>query len=221
MSAVLDHLVVAAASLEQGVAWCESTLGVTPGPGGTHPLMSTHNRLMKISTAAFPDCFLEIIAIDPAALPPGRARWFGLDDPALQHALQAGPRLLHAVARSTMLDMHRWGLITVGQKPGEPLSASREMPDGLLQWEILVREDGQLNCGGALPTLMQWKGPHPAARMAESGLSLKALTLHGVPERARDVLRLRGVQVLPEAGPAITATLATPMGDVTIQSTPP
>ena len=221
MSVVLDHLVVAAASLDQGVAWCEATLGVTPGPGGKHPLMGTHNRLMKISTSAYPDCFLEIIAIDPAAPPPGRVRWFGLDDTALQHELQVAPRLLHLVARSTMLDMHRWGLITVGLKPGEPVAASRETPDGLLQWEILVREDGQLNCGGALPTLMQWQGPHPAARLAESGLALKSLTLHGVPLRARDVLRLRAVQVLAEPGPAISATLTTPLGDVTLRSTAP
>ncbi len=218
MSVVLDHLVVAAATLEQGVAWCESTLGVTPGLGGKHPLMGTHNRLMKISTAAYPDCFLEIIAVDPDAPPPGRVRWFGLDDAALLQSLADTPRLLHVVARSSMLDMHRWGLITVGQKPGEPLAASRDTPEGLLQWDILVREDGQLNCGGALPTLMQWKGTHPASRMPESGLTLKSLTLHGVPVRARDVLRLRGVQVLPEPGPAITATLVTPSGDVTLRS---
>ena len=31
---MLDHLVVMAASLDEGVAWCEATLGVTPGPGG-------------------------------------------------------------------------------------------------------------------------------------------------------------------------------------------
>ncbi len=221
MSVVLDHLVVAAATLEQGVAWCEATLGVTPGPGGKHPLMGTHNRLMRISTAAYPDCFLEIIAIDPDAPPPARARWFGLDDAALQRSLIEAPRLLHVVARSTMLDMHRWGLITVGLKPGEPLAASRETPAGLLQWEILVREDGQLNCGGALPTLMQWKGDHPAARMAESRLALLSLTLNGVPVRARDVLRLRGVQVLPDAGPALVATLATPLGDVILKSKAP
>jgi len=211
-------MVVAAASLEQGVAWCEATLGVTPGPGGKHPLMGTHNRLMKISTAAYPDCFLEIIAIDPAASPPGRARWFGLDDAVLQRSLAETPRLLHVVARSGMLDMHRWGLITVGMKPGEPVAASRDTPDGLLQWDILVREDGQLNCGGALPTLMQWKGTHPAGRMADSGLTLKSLTLHGVPPRARDVLRLRGVQVLAEPGPTLVATFATPVGDVTLKS---
>ena len=218
MSVVLDHLVLAASSLAQGVAWCEATLGVTPGPGGKHPLMGTHNRLMKISTAAYPDCFLEIIAIDPAAPTPGRVRWFGLDDEALQRSLADAPRLLHAVARSTMLDMHRWGLITVGHKPGEPVAASRDTPDGLLQWDILVREDGQLNCGGALPTLMQWKGSHPASRMADSGLALKSLALHGVPLRARDVLRLRGVQVLAEPGPALVATFVTPLGDVTLIS---
>ena len=218
MSVVLDHLVLAAATLEQGVAWCESTLGVTPGPGGKHPLMGTHNRLMKISTAAYPDCFLEVIAIDPDAPPPARARWFGLDDAALQQSLVNAPRLLHAVVRSSMLDMHRWGLITVGLKPGEPLAASRETPAGLLQWDILVREDGQLSCGGALPTLMQWKGAHPADRMADSGLTLKSLTLHGVPLRARDVLRLRGVQVLPEPGPALVATFTTPLGEVTLKS---
>ncbi len=30
----LDHLVVAARTLEDGVAWCEATLGVTPGLSG-------------------------------------------------------------------------------------------------------------------------------------------------------------------------------------------
>ena len=61
---MVDHLVVAAATLAQGVAWCEATLGLTPGPGGKHPLMGTHNRLLKIATAAFPEAYLEIIAID-------------------------------------------------------------------------------------------------------------------------------------------------------------
>ena len=47
-AAAVDHLVVAAATLADGVAWCERTLGVTPGPGGRHPLFGTHNRLLKI-----------------------------------------------------------------------------------------------------------------------------------------------------------------------------
>ena len=222
MSTQVDHLVVAAATLQQGDAWCQATLGVAPEPGGKHPLMGTHNRLLKIATATYPEAYFEIIAIDPDAPPPGRVRWFGLDDPALQARLLAeGPQLIHVVARSTMLDMHRWGLITVGHHPGEPVAAGRDTPAGRLSWEILVRSDGQPLCGGALPTLIQWKGLHPAVAMPDSGVTLKALTLHGVPPRPRDVLRLRGVQVLAEPGPALVAVLATPAGDVTLTSSAP
>ncbi|MDE2082123.1 MAG: VOC family protein [Burkholderiales bacterium] len=218
MTVLLDHLVVAAVSLEQGVAWCEATLGVTPVPGGRHALMGTHNRLLKLAGAAYPDAYLEIIAIDPAAAAPARPRWFGLDDPALQARLAAAPRLIHAVARSTMLDMHRWGLITVGCRPGDPVSASRETPHGRLAWQILVRDDGGLDCGGALPSLIQWQGEHPAQRLPASGVALRSLVLSGVPARARDVLRLRGVSVQPAGEAALVAVLATPHGDVTLSS---
>ena len=220
MSVQLDHLVVAAATLEQGVAWCEASLGVTPGPGGKHPLMGTHNRLVKIATAAYPDAYLEIIAIDPDAPPPGRARWFALDDARLQSKIAAAPQLIHFVARSTMLDMHRWGLINVGCKPGEPISAGRETAQGPLSWQILVREDGGLDCGGALPTLIQWQGRHPAKAMPDSGVTLQGLALCGVPDQAREVLRLRGVSVQSAPGPALQARLATPKGEVTLTSPP-
>ncbi len=121
MSVLVDHLVVAAPTLDAGVAWCEATLGIIPGPGGRHPLMGTHNRVFSIAGTAYPDAYFEIVAIDPDAPPPGRARWFGMDT----LDLSSGPRLVNLVARSTMLDMHRWGLITVGCKPGDPVSASR------------------------------------------------------------------------------------------------
>ena len=214
----LDHLIVAAASLDQGVAWCESTLGITPGPGGRHALMGTHNRLLKIASPAFPGAYFEIIAIDPEAPPPGRARWFGLDDPGLQAQIEEGPQLIHFVARSTMLDRHRRGLVTAGQEPGDLVAASRETPAGTLSWQILVRADGGLDCGGALPTLIHWQGPHPTDRMPESGVTLRALALRGVGEGARHVLRLPGVDWPQGAGPAITATLATRRGEVKLSS---
>ena len=219
MNTHLDHLVVAAHTLEQGVAWCEATLGVTPGPGGHHALMGTHNRLCRIATEAFPDTYLEIIAIDPQAPPPARVRWFGLDEPALQARLrESGPRLIHAVARTAQLDMQRWALITLGLKPGNPVRAGRDTPEGPLAWQILLREDGALECGGALPTLIQWEGRHPAQAMPDSGLALRALALRGVPERARELLKLRGVDMQPGAGPALQACLDTPLGPVTLQS---
>ena len=216
MSVQLDHLVIASATLEEGVAWCEATLGVTPGPGGKHPLMGTHNRLLSIATAVFPDAYLEIIAIDPTAPAPNRPRWFGLDQPELREQLVSGPRLIHAVARTTNLDMHRWGLITLGLQPGEPVSASRDTPEGLLAWQILVRPDGRLECQGALPTLIQWSGRHPAQTMTNNGITLESLTLKGLSERVQALLRLKGVQMhpsLPEHA-ALSATLSTPRGIV-------
>lgn len=160
---VLDHLVVAVASLQQGEAWCEATLGFKPTAGGQHPLMGTHNRVFSIASEAWPLAYFEIIAIDPAAPPPGRARWYGLDEPALQQRLaQDGPRLIHAVARTSRLETQRRELIQAGLQPGEPVAVQRETPNGTLAWQLLVPADGRPLCSGALPTLIQWQGLHPA-----------------------------------------------------------
>jgi Glyoxalase-like domain len=68
VNAVIDHLVIAADSLEQGSAWCAATFGgVQFSGGGRHPLMGTHNGVIAISSESFPDCYLEVIAIDPEA----------------------------------------------------------------------------------------------------------------------------------------------------------
>ena len=94
MAARVDHLVIAAASLDEGVAWCEATLGVTPGPGGEHPLMGTHNRLLRIATVDYPRAYLEIIAIQPGRAAQRPRRWFDLDDEQVQGELaRGGPRL--------------------------------------------------------------------------------------------------------------------------------
>jgi Glyoxalase-like domain len=218
--AVVDHLVVAADTLASGVAWCESTLGITPGPGGQHPLMGTHNRLFKIATAQYTQAYFEIIAINPDAPAPGRPRWFGLDNPALQNRIRSqGPQFIHWVAATTNMSMHRWGLINVGHQPGEPLQISRPTPEGLLQWQMLVPGDGQPLCGGALPTLIQWASHHPTQGMPSSGVTLHSLHARGVPERARDVLRAAAVHVsAAQDGPALTAVLHTPKGPVTLTS---
>ena len=47
MKTQIDHLVVAAHTLEQGVQWCEATLGITPEAGGEHSQFGTHNKLFK------------------------------------------------------------------------------------------------------------------------------------------------------------------------------
>lgn len=218
MTTRIDHIVVAAQSLGQGVAWCEATFGIVPGPGGVHTRMGTHNRLFRVASEACPDAYFEIIAIDPAAPPPGRPRWFGLDEPSLQAAVAREPVLLNVVARTPILEMQRWGLINVGFHPGEPLAFERASPAGLLRWRMLVRDDGRLLWGGAGPTLIEWQGePHPATAMPDSGVVLTGLELAGVPPRAADVLKLRGATVRPEAqGYALRAHFSSPRGPVTL-----
>ena len=100
--AKLDHLVVMVNSLAEGVAWCEATLGVTPGPGGEHPLMGTHNRLLRVASAEFPDAYLELIAINLNANYLYRTwenRWFDMDNALIrENVAQNGPQLIHLVA---------------------------------------------------------------------------------------------------------------------------
>lgn len=223
----LDHLVVAAASLAQGMQWCETTLGVTPGPGGEHVLMGTHNRLLSLATPDFPLAYLEIIAINPAAEFPslgttqGRKRWFDLDNPALQARLaNSGPELVHWVARSTALQTHLEAFNAAGLQPGAPVAASRPTPQGLLQWQMVLRPDGALLHGGAVPTLIEWQGPHPVQTMPASGLQLQGLQLGGpLPAALRPWLRLPGLSFNEAQGrPALVARLHTPLGPRPLQS---
>jgi hypothetical protein len=45
----LDHLVVAADRLDEGVSYVQDLLGVNlPAAGGQHPLMGRHNRLLGL-----------------------------------------------------------------------------------------------------------------------------------------------------------------------------
>ena len=216
MSLALDHLVVAAPSLAQGVHWCEAVLGITPGPGGKHPLMGTHNRLFSIASEGLLQTFFEILAIDSEAAAPDRARWFGLDT----LDLSTGPRLLHWVARSDELDLHCNALRAAGFDTGPAIAASRDTPQGRLQWRITVRDDGSLLAGGALPTLIDWGAtPHPCSTMPASGVTLCGLTLRGVPAGVAHSLCSPGVGFAANAGPALTATLDTPRGRITLCST--
>lgn len=213
----IDHLVVAADTLAQGVAWCEQTLGATPGPGGKHGFMGTHNRLLSIGSAAFPKAYLEIIAIDPDAPAPPRPRWFGLDSAALREALRVRPRLAHAVARTAHIDSLRAALAERGQDIGPVLAAERATPGGWLRWRISVRDDGALLCGGALPTLIEWGAVHPADSMAPSVVSLQSVTLGGLPPAAFRALNLGEVQIDLQ-GPVLRVTLNTPRGTLQLSS---
>ena len=217
MSAHLDHLVVAARTLDEGVAWCEATLGVTPGPGGRHGLMGTHNRVFSLASPLFPRAYFEIIAIDPQAAAPPRRRWFDLDSPALQEALKEGPRLVHWVLRCDDIDERCARLRAAGIHRGEVLAAERDTPQGLLRWRISVRDDGSRLFDGALPTLIAWGERHPADTLPASGVSLESLSVAGLPAAARPACHVAGVAMV-DAGAPLLARLSTPRGPLILQA---
>ncbi len=232
MKTQIDHLVVVAKSLDQGVQWCEATFGITPGLGGEHAQFGTHNRLFKIATPANPLAYLEIIAINGAAARPSsapRKRWFDMDDESMRTAVGVEPRLVHFVASTTDIQAGRAALRALEIDRGPAVQANRHSRRGLLQWQITVREDGQRLFNGALPTLIQWGKAddadplrlHPRNSLPRSGVSLQTLAVtHPSADKlqlAYQAIGLTGVAI--SAGPAnVNATFQSPRGVVTLSS---
>lgn len=153
-----DHIVVAAPDLASGAAHVADSTGLTMKPGGAHPLMGTHNRLLRLGY----DEFLEVIALDPEATPPTRTRWFGLDHPV------TSPRLAHWVLRVADIDHipADWRQIN-----GPAIGVTR----GDLSWRISVPNDGALPMQGMFPSIVDWDhDPIPPRAMAGSDIAAGA-----------------------------------------------
>ena len=234
MQTQIDHLVVAATSLEQGVQWCEALFGITPALGGEHALFGTHNRLFKIATPKFPMAYFEIIAINPTAVRSKKTttlhphRWFDLDNLELQKSISKEPRLTHFVASTTDIKAARMALRMEGIDRGPAIHAERQTNKGILHWQISVRADGQRLFDGALPTLIQWGKPdatdplrlHPRNTLPRSGVTLQSIDItHPSAEKLQAAyasIGLSGISIYE--GPAsIKATLKTPKGMVVLE----
>ncbi|WP_322042955.1 VOC family protein [Paraburkholderia sp. J67] len=216
----LDHLVVSARTLEEGVQYVADTLGVAPAGGGAHPLMRTHNRLLGL----WGDTYLEVIAIDPgarspAASQPARARLFALDDPAVQARLEKGPYLSHWVVRvEPPKNLERWR----SQYP-QRIPDLVPMTRGELNWQLSVPLDGAFPSwqgagDGVLPSLIQWDTPrHPSQTLADTGIALRSLTaFHPQAQAVREQLDWLGaahlIQIEEAESPALVAQFETLSG---------
>ena len=197
----LDHLVIAAGDLQEGCDWFTDRTRLGLSPGGVHPLMGTHNRLLGLG----PDAYLEVIAIDPAARGPDHPRWFDLDR-------RSGPPALRTwVVRVNDLDA---ALAGAPAGSGTPRAFER----GDLRWRMAVPVDGRLPFDNLFPALIEWQTEaHPAPRLPDAGVRLQGLRLehpqaHALASALAVILDDPRVVVAQAPLPAISAVLEMPAG---------
>lgn len=199
----VDHLIVTAASLKEGVDYVRRELGVEMQTGGEHVRMGTHNRLLKLGEKLY----LEVIAANPDAARPDRPRWFQLDEPDSIRT----PRLAAWAARCD--DIH-------AAAAASPVSLGKveAMNRGNFQWLITVPDDGRLPLQGLAPTLIQWRSEaHPADTLKDQGCSLIRLEgFHPRPGQVKSMLESIGFEgefpVSPGETPSLVAHIQTPAG---------
>lgn len=156
-----DHLAISTTSLGEGVEAVEEALGVPLAPGGEHPFMGTHNRLLSLGAQEY----LEVIAINPDAPAPGRPRWFDLDNfPGIT-------KLTNWVMRCVDLDA------ALDEIVPDAHIAAQDLARGEFRWRMGIPEDGKLPFEGAIPALIEWQGPHPAAGLPDQDCHLHRLVI--------------------------------------------
>ncbi len=211
----LDHLVVAARILDQGVRWVRDRVGVAPDAGGQHVGFGTHNALLRLDD----DVYLEVLAPDPAQPDPPRPRLFGLDGDATRALLERGPQLLHWVVRTRELAAALQRLAAAAGVAPAAIGIATPMQRGQLRWMLALPPDGSRPpCG--LPSLIDWGDtPRPCSRLPDRGVRLERLEIAAAASTVAalaDLERDPRVALAPGAPVRCAARLSSPSGTVTL-----
>ena len=204
----LDHLTVIAPTLDEGVAHVRRCLDLDVPFGQRHGYMGTHNHLLQLGGSVY----LEIVALDPDGVPPGRPRWFGLDDQRQVRAdWDAGRRLRGWVARTDAID-------TVLASRAGIFGRKVSLPWNDPSFEFAIPDDGTLPLDGAAPSLIDRRGkPRSMAAMADLGARLRTFALeYPDPTAVAALYRELGIDRPPAVTPGGTlryrAEIDTPGG---------
>lgn len=196
----LDHIAVAGATRAEATHAVEEALGVAMQPGGSHAAFGTHNTLLGMEHGIY----LEAIAIDPAAPPPDRPRWFDLD------RFTGRARLTNWICATDDMEAT---LAALDPAVGDPMALTR----GDLSWRMAVPASGVLPFDNLHPALIEWQTlVHPSSILVSSGCALRRLIVSH--PRAGDLkAALAAVFSDPRVGfetgpPSLRAEFHTPHG---------
>lgn len=220
METKIDHLVLGTSDLDRGSLWVERFLGVKLSAPAQHVRMGTHNRLLSLG----PDCYLELVAIDPLGQPPFMHRWFGMDTRDVQDRIAARPRLIGWVARTGEIE-------ALTEKTGGLLGGVYPMERGAgpeaYRWRITIPNDGYPIEGGLVPNLIQWDVSfHPCDRLPDQQCRFEWMeAAHPNPAKVTYLLGELGLTKTltltptpPYSGMTMCAYVRTPSGVKTLMS---
>lgn len=203
----LDHITVIAPTLAEGVAHVRDRLDIDVPFGTRHDYMGTHNHRLQLGDRTY----LEIVARDPAGISPGRARWFGVDNPeTVRSDWDEGRRLRGWVASTTAIEE------AVSRHPvfGDVVP----LPGGRPLFAFSIPADGSLPLDGAAPSLIDHRGsPTSFARIPDLGARLCSLSLEHPDPAAietlyRDLAIDRPPAIVEGAEVRYRAEIETPSG---------
>ncbi len=201
----LDHLIIGAADLQQGIEHINSLLGVEAVYGGQHKGLGTHNALLALG----PDSYLEIIAPDPAQPEVPRPLW--IDATSLVQ-----PTLFRWAAKSDDLQGLCRTAAAAGLDFGEVIPGRRQRPDGTwLSWQLTDPRKELME--GLLPFFIDWgRSVHPALGLPPAGRMVELQMEHPEPEKLRGWLEVLGLDVVVRRGARarLSAVIATAQGKV-------
>ncbi len=213
----VDHLVVAAPSLELATEYVAELLGIRPDGGGAHPGRGTHNALFGLGGGAY----LEAIGADPSQPEPKRPRPFGIDQ-------LKQPKLVTWALRASGIDSLVAELKNAQLGPVQSMSRRLESGD-LLQWRLAFPRQGVRapDFTQVEPFLIDWgDGMSPGFSLAPAA-ELVSLELSSCQEGAKELV---STSISQDAGFPVTivasqddcdrllAMIETPRGVVEVSS---
>lgn len=206
----IDHFMIAANDLERLSEYFTTLTGIPAAPGGSHPDLGTHNKLVATTT----DVYLELIAPNPALNVSSGLREVieQMEDPVVHRMIVLGqldrfPDIVQAYEKAGV--------------PAEVKPLSRATSTGeVLHWHLLMPA-ARNEFGIFAPLFIDWgEATHPSRSLPPAPCTLVDIqAAHPEPERVRALWADIGfdMPLLEEDEPRMSILLDTPKGRVEIR----